>query len=130
MLSLGDLFKDNKDGPKNVKFPEKLLKVLEQRLENIAMGKDAVYVLFLFLSLSFLVVVGAWCPWMAGTWVLCLYPYGKGIFESWLKVARNSGHCHSGEFNAMMPDRVSALSALSPLHVALTSGWDSELNLF
>lgn len=46
LLSLGDLFKDSKDGSKNVKFPEKLLKVLEQRLENIAMGKDAVYVPF------------------------------------------------------------------------------------
>lgn len=51
LLSLGDLFKDNKDGPKNVKFPEKLLKVLEQRLENIAMGKDAVYVQSFFSCL-------------------------------------------------------------------------------
>lgn len=39
-FSIGDLFKDVRDGPKNVKFPEKLLKVLEQKLQNIAMGKD------------------------------------------------------------------------------------------
>ncbi|KAI0318044.1 hypothetical protein OF83DRAFT_1118175 [Amylostereum chailletii] len=43
ILSVGDLFRDVRDGSKNVKFPEKLLKVLEQRLENIAMGKDATY---------------------------------------------------------------------------------------
>jgi len=29
-----------RDGSKSVKFPEKLVKVLENRLENIAMGKD------------------------------------------------------------------------------------------
>jgi hypothetical protein len=39
-FSIGDLFKDVRDGPKSVKFPEKLLKVLEQKLQNIAMGKD------------------------------------------------------------------------------------------
>ncbi|KAG2031981.1 hypothetical protein BDR03DRAFT_1027346 [Suillus americanus] len=39
-----DLFEyDLRDGSKSVKFPEKLLKVLEQRLQNIAMGKDAAY---------------------------------------------------------------------------------------
>ncbi|KAI0063318.1 hypothetical protein BV25DRAFT_1907095 [Artomyces pyxidatus] len=43
IFSLGDLFKDTRDGTKSVKFPEKLLKVLEQRLENVAMGKDAAY---------------------------------------------------------------------------------------
>ncbi|KAA1475982.1 hypothetical protein DENSPDRAFT_784248 [Dentipellis sp. KUC8613] len=43
IFSIGDLFKDIRDGNKSVKFPEKLLKVLEQRLENIAMGKDAGY---------------------------------------------------------------------------------------
>ncbi|KAJ7656477.1 hypothetical protein DFH06DRAFT_1091372 [Mycena polygramma] len=39
-FSIGDLFKD---GPKSVKFPEKLLKILEQKLQNIAMGKDPAY---------------------------------------------------------------------------------------
>ncbi|KAJ7153568.1 hypothetical protein C8R43DRAFT_1126845 [Mycena crocata] len=42
-FSIGDLFKDVRDGPKSVKFPEKLLKVLEQKLQNIAMGKDPGY---------------------------------------------------------------------------------------
>ncbi|PBK79212.1 hypothetical protein ARMGADRAFT_175608 [Armillaria gallica] len=31
-FSIGDIFKDIRDGPKSVKFPEKLLKVLEQKL--------------------------------------------------------------------------------------------------
>lgn len=43
IFSIGDLFKDMRDGPKSVKFPERLLKVLEQRLQDIAMGKDAAY---------------------------------------------------------------------------------------
>ncbi|KZT23013.1 hypothetical protein NEOLEDRAFT_1243488 [Neolentinus lepideus HHB14362 ss-1] len=43
IFSIGDLFKDPRDGPRSVKFPEKLLKVLEQRLQDIAMGKDAAY---------------------------------------------------------------------------------------
>ena len=30
-----------RDGSKNVKFPEKLMRVLEQKLQDIAMGKDA-----------------------------------------------------------------------------------------
>ncbi|KAJ7075669.1 hypothetical protein B0H15DRAFT_1026978 [Mycena belliarum] len=42
-FSIGDLFKDVRDGPKSVKFPDKLLKVLEQKLQNIAMGKDPAY---------------------------------------------------------------------------------------
>ncbi|KAJ7619343.1 hypothetical protein FB45DRAFT_156615 [Roridomyces roridus] len=42
-FSIGDLFKDVRDGPKSVKFPEKLLRVLEQKLQNIAMGKDPAY---------------------------------------------------------------------------------------
>jgi hypothetical protein len=44
--SIGDVFRDvtAREGSKNVKFPEKLIKVLEQRLENIAMGKDPAYV--------------------------------------------------------------------------------------
>jgi hypothetical protein len=42
IFSIGDLFKDvGREGPKSVKFPEKLLKVLEQKMQNIAMGKDA-----------------------------------------------------------------------------------------
>ncbi|KAM6493277.1 hypothetical protein JOM56_011411 [Amanita muscaria] len=39
-FSIGDLFRD---GSKSVRFPEKLLKVLEQRLQDIAMGKNAAY---------------------------------------------------------------------------------------
>jgi hypothetical protein len=34
------MFKDIGGSSKNVKFPEKLLKVLEQKLQDIAMGKD------------------------------------------------------------------------------------------
>jgi hypothetical protein len=45
IFSIGDLFKDvGRDGPKSVKFPEKLLKVLEGKMQNIAMGKDPAYV--------------------------------------------------------------------------------------
>lgn len=40
ILSIGDLFKDVREGPKSVKFPEKLLKVLETKLMNISMGRD------------------------------------------------------------------------------------------
>ncbi|KAF7420843.1 hypothetical protein PC9H_011361 [Pleurotus ostreatus] len=42
-FSIGDLFKDVRDGPKTVKYPEKLLKVLEQKLQDVAMGKDPTY---------------------------------------------------------------------------------------
>ena len=42
-FSISDLFKDVRDGPKSVKFPEKMLKVLENKLQNIAMGKDPGY---------------------------------------------------------------------------------------
>lgn len=42
-MSLGDLFKDVRDGSKSVKFPEKLVKVLEQKLQMIAMGQDPGY---------------------------------------------------------------------------------------
>ena len=53
IFSIGDLFKDVRDGPTSVKFPEKLLKVLEQRLQNIAMGKDATCaIIFSFLQRS------------------------------------------------------------------------------
>lgn len=49
IVSIGDLFKDMSYGPgsKSVKFPDKLLKVLEQRLQNIAMAKDPAYVDFI-----------------------------------------------------------------------------------
>ena len=40
IVSIGDIFKDYRDGTKAVRFPKDLLKVLEQKLENIAMGKD------------------------------------------------------------------------------------------
>jgi hypothetical protein len=41
LFSIGDLFKDiGRDGPKSVKFPEKLLKALDSKMQNIAMGKD------------------------------------------------------------------------------------------
>lgn len=40
-FSLGDMFDGIREGPKSVKFPEKLLKVLEQKLQDIAMGRDA-----------------------------------------------------------------------------------------
>ncbi|KAF8841859.1 hypothetical protein BDN67DRAFT_966570 [Paxillus ammoniavirescens] len=43
IISIGDVFKEIRDGSKSVKFPEKLLKVLEQKLQNIAMGKEAAY---------------------------------------------------------------------------------------
>lgn len=41
-FSIGDMIKDLRDGPnsKSVKFPDKLIKVLEQKLQDIAMGKD------------------------------------------------------------------------------------------
>ncbi|KAH8831052.1 hypothetical protein DL96DRAFT_806757 [Flagelloscypha sp. PMI_526] len=42
-FSIGDLFKDIRDGPKSVKFPEKMLRYLETKLQNIAMGKDPGY---------------------------------------------------------------------------------------
>ena len=38
-FSIGDMFRDIKDGSKSTKFPEKMLKVLEQKLQDIAMGK-------------------------------------------------------------------------------------------
>lgn len=48
-FSIGDMFRDVRDGSKSTKFPEKLLKVLEQKLQDIAMGKDAASVDHLFL---------------------------------------------------------------------------------
>ena len=44
IVSIGDLFSSTRDGSKSVKFPKELIKVLEQRLENIAMGRDSSYV--------------------------------------------------------------------------------------
>ena len=38
IYSLGDLFRD---GQKGVRFPKDLIKVLEQKLQDIAMGKDS-----------------------------------------------------------------------------------------
>lgn len=32
-----------RDGTRHVKFPEKFLKNLDQRMQDIAMGKDSVY---------------------------------------------------------------------------------------
>ncbi|EIN05310.1 hypothetical protein PUNSTDRAFT_92196 [Punctularia strigosozonata HHB-11173 SS5] len=41
LVSIGDLFKDTlRDGPKTVQFPEKMLKVLDKRLEKIGMAQD------------------------------------------------------------------------------------------
>ncbi|KAI6037993.1 hypothetical protein EDC04DRAFT_2699211 [Pisolithus marmoratus] len=43
IVSIGDVFKEIGGGSKSVKFPEKLLKVLEQKLQSIAMGRDQAY---------------------------------------------------------------------------------------
>jgi len=40
IYSIGDLFKDLREGPKSAKFPKDLVKVLENKLQLIAMGKD------------------------------------------------------------------------------------------
>jgi hypothetical protein len=52
IFSIGDLVKDtiSRDGSKGVKFPEKLLKVLEQKLQDIAMGKDPRCVIHVYPS--------------------------------------------------------------------------------
>lgn len=50
-FSLGDMFDSFRDGSKSVKFPEKLLKVLDQRLEKIGMNQDPAYVLPFFFFL-------------------------------------------------------------------------------
>ena len=47
ILSIGELFRD---GQKGVRFPKDLIKVLEQKLQDIAMGKDAAYVSPTFAS--------------------------------------------------------------------------------
>ena len=41
IMSIGELFRDSQKG---VRFPKDLIKVLEQKLQDIAMGKDAAYV--------------------------------------------------------------------------------------
>ena len=38
------LFNDFRDGSKTVRFPENFLKVLRQKLQDIATGKNAAYV--------------------------------------------------------------------------------------
>ncbi|KAL0952399.1 hypothetical protein HGRIS_006675 [Hohenbuehelia grisea] len=43
IFSIGDLFKDIRDGSKSVKYPEKLVKVLEHKLQDVAMNKDPAY---------------------------------------------------------------------------------------
>lgn len=43
IYSIGDLFKDLREGPKSVKFPKDLMKVLEQKLQDIAMGRAPEY---------------------------------------------------------------------------------------
>ncbi|KAI6002214.1 hypothetical protein F5J12DRAFT_841563 [Pisolithus orientalis] len=43
IVSIGDIFKEISGGSKSVKFPEKLLKVLEQKLQSIVMGRDQAY---------------------------------------------------------------------------------------
>lgn len=45
IISISDIFKEIRDGSKSVKFPEKLLKALEQKLQYIAMGKEPACVL-------------------------------------------------------------------------------------
>ena len=49
-FSIGDMFRDVRD-TKSVKFPEKLLKVLEQKLQDIAMGKNSACVCSQFFDL-------------------------------------------------------------------------------
>jgi hypothetical protein len=49
VISIGDLFKDL-GSRGSVKFPEKMVKTLEQKLQGIAMGKDPVYVLSILLA--------------------------------------------------------------------------------
>ena len=44
IFSVADLFRDTRDGSKTVKFGKDLPKVLEQKLQDIAMGKDPSYV--------------------------------------------------------------------------------------
>ena len=47
IFSIGDLFRD---GQKGVRFPKDLIKVLEQKLQDIAMGKDPACVSNLYTS--------------------------------------------------------------------------------
>lgn len=46
-FSIGDIFRDvSGGGSKSTKFPEKLVKVLEQKLQDVALGKDAMSEVF------------------------------------------------------------------------------------
>lgn len=80
-FSLGDMLDGFRDGPKSVKFPEKLLKVLEQKLQDIAMGKDSACVTHRDSILRYgntdllaiLAILISWCgePWqssMVSSW--------------------------------------------------------------
>jgi hypothetical protein len=74
-FSIGDMFRDVRD-TKSVKFPEKLLKVLEQKLQDIAMGKDSACVFswsFNLISNPFVVILinssdALWASSMGNLW--------------------------------------------------------------
>jgi len=51
IFSIGDLFKDMRDGSKSVKFPERLMKLLEQKVQDVAMKKDPACVLFVVVAM-------------------------------------------------------------------------------
>lgn len=51
IVSIGDVFKDYRDGTKAVRFPKDLVKVVEQKLQDIAMGKDPACVVLLHYRL-------------------------------------------------------------------------------
>jgi hypothetical protein len=54
IYSIGDMFKDvGRDGARSVKFPEKLLKALDTKMRNIAMGQDPGY--FFQIAINMLV---------------------------------------------------------------------------
>ena len=55
-FSIGDVFAGG--GSKSTKFPERLLKVLEQKLQDVAMGKDAMSVIFSLSRHFSLFVIG------------------------------------------------------------------------
>jgi len=47
-FSIGDIFRDVAGGgSKSTKFPEKLLKILEQKLQDVALGKDPMSAVFM-----------------------------------------------------------------------------------
>lgn len=53
IMSVGDLFRDMRDGSKVVRFPKDTIKVLEQKLQDIAMGKDPACAPPVFVSPKF-----------------------------------------------------------------------------